>query len=115
MVEKAGFQCDVASSGAQAIELVQKHSYQLILMDLMMGGMDGWETAKTIRKTLFQSLGRSDGIPIVVAVTGLRIDDKLTADCHKAGMDDILQKPISPAMLEKVFSNYAVAAMHPSL
>lgn len=114
MVEKAGFQCDVAPSGAQAIEMVQKHSYQLILMDLMMGGMDGWATSKAIRKTLFQSVGRS-GIPIVVAVTGLRVDDKLTSDCHAAGMDDILQKPVSPAMLGKVFSNYAVASMHPSL
>jgi len=106
MVEQAGFQCDVASSGPQAIEMVQKHSYSLILMDLMMGDTDGWSTSKTIRKILLQTVGYG-GLPRIIAVTGLHVDSKLISECAAAGMDEILQKPVSPAILNRILSKYA--------
>lgn len=106
MVEQAGFQCDVASSGPQAIEMVQKHSYSLIMMDLMMGDTDGWSTSKTIRKILLQTI-EYVGLPKIIAVTGLQVDSKLISECAAAGMADILQKPVSPAVLNKILSNYA--------
>jgi len=106
MVEQAGFPCDVASSALQALEMVQKHSYSLILMDLMMEGMDGWSGAKAIRQKMLQTVGYS-GIPKIVAATGLHIDSKLIDECTEAGMDDIIHKPVSPAVLTKLLNRYA--------
>lgn len=105
MVEQAGYQCDVAASGAQAIELVQKHSYSLILMDLMMGELDGWSTSKSIKMALLQTVG-PQGMPRIVAVTGMLVDEKVISECTAAGMEEIIQKPVSSGMLKKVLSNY---------
>jgi len=106
MVEQAGYQCDVASSAMQAIEMVQKHSYTLVLMDLMMEGMDGWSGAKAIRRVLLQAVGFA-GLPKIVAATGLPVDRKLVEDCAEAGMDDIIHKPVAPAALTRLLNRYA--------
>jgi CheY-like chemotaxis protein len=106
MVDQAGFECDVASTGQQAIELVQKHSYSLILMDLVMSPADGWSTSRKIRTLLLQTLGCLS-LPTIVAVTGLYVDDKLVQECKDAGMDDVVQKPVSPTILHRVLSRHA--------
>jgi len=107
MVEKTGVPCDIASSAAQAIEMVQKHSYSLILMDLMMeGGTDGWSCAKSVRNVLLHTVGYN-GLPKIVAVTGMHVDAKIVGACAAAGMDDIVQKPVSPTILNMLLSKYA--------
>jgi len=105
MVEQVGFLCDIASSAPQAIEMVQKHSYSLILMDLMMSDMDGWKGSKLIRNVLLQTVGYAY-LPRIIAVTGLDIDTNLIDECAEAGMDEIIQKPVSPAILNKLLSKY---------
>jgi len=104
MVEQGGFSCDVASSAVQAIEMVEKHSYSLILMDLMMSGMDGFEGAKNIRQLLMQSVG---SVPTILAVTGLEGDSVLVKQCKEAGMEDIIHKPVSTASLNKLLVKYS--------
>jgi len=106
MVEQAGLDCDVASSAAQAIELVQKHVYALILMDLVMTPTDGWSISRKIRATLQHTLGTSP-LPKIVAVTGLHMDEALLRSCAEVGMEEVVKKPISPAMLHKVLSKHA--------
>jgi len=103
IVEQAGYDCDIAFSGIQALELVQKHSYSFILMDLIMSPMDGWTTAKKIKLYLIQSLGFSSSSPKIIAVTGLAIEENLIKQCKDAGMDDVLHKPISTTILKNVF------------
>jgi len=105
MVEQAGFPCDTASGGTQAIEMVRKHSYSLILMDLMMGDMDGWSTSRTVRRELLQTVGHQ-GLPRIIAVTGMQVDSEITKECVDAGMEDIIPKPVSPAILNKLLSDY---------
>jgi len=105
MVEQAGYQCDAVESGEQAIEKAKTNSYSLILMDLMMAGTDGWETSKMIRKMVIDNAGFG-AVPKVVAVTGMRIDNQLIKDCAAAGMDDIVHKPVAPAVLSKLLSRY---------
>jgi len=107
MIEHAGYECDVAISGSQALELVQKHSYSFILMDLIMSPLDGWTTSKKIKSSLFQTLGFSSSFPKIIAVTGLNIDEKLTKQCFDAGMEDVLHKPISPEMLKKALHKHS--------
>jgi len=107
MVEQAGFACDAAESGEQAIEKVKTTTYSLILMDLMMTGNDGWDTSKTIRTMMATRDGGYGSVPKVVAVTGMRIDNQLIKDCAAAGMDDIVHKPVAPAVLNKLLRRYS--------
>jgi CheY-like chemotaxis protein len=107
MVEQAGYDCDACADGEQALELVQKHSYFLVMMDLVMSPMDGWTTTKKIRASLFQSLGFTSSTPKIVAVTGLQIDEKLSKQCKDAGMDDVVQKPITPQLLSKALHKHS--------
>jgi signal transduction histidine kinase/CheY-like chemotaxis protein len=92
-----GMRVDTCLSGEEAVELVQRNSYDLVLMDHMMPGMDGIETAKAIRclpGEYFQKL------PIAVltanAIVGMR-DIFL-----KAGFNDYIFKPIEISKLDEV-------------
>lgn len=110
IVEQAGYDCDIAFSGIQALELIQKHSYSFILMDLIMSPMDGWTTAKKIKLSLIQSLGFSSSSPKIIAVTGLAIEENLIKQCKDAGMDDVLHKPISTTILNNVFHKLPISS-----
>lgn len=103
MVEQAGVACDVAVSGEEAIEMAQEYPYSLVLMDLMMGDIDGWTASKRIREGLRESGGV---MPTIVAVTGLKIDNKLVGDCTEAGMDEVIQKPVSTSRLRQLLADY---------
>jgi len=109
MVEQAGFKCDIAADGTQALEMAAANSYSLVLMDLMMGGTDGWSTSRRMRRQLLGASGGVgvDNLPRIVAVTGMHIDSKLIRECADAGMDDIIHKPVAPAVLNKLLSNHA--------
>jgi CheY-like chemotaxis protein len=112
MVDQAGFECDVATSGSQAIDMVTKHAYSLILMDLMMGDTDGWSTATKIRTLVRQTLGE-ENLPKIVAVTGLHIDSKLIHKCSLSGMETIIQKPVSQNVLRKLLSSVHTTVASP--
>jgi len=89
MIESAGYACDCASSGSEALEKVKCTPYPLVLMDCMLGGwLDGWSTASKIRE-LFP--GRHT---LIVAVTGLENEKELFDRCLAAGMDDVAFKPL---------------------
>jgi CheY-like chemotaxis protein len=111
MVEQAGFKCDVAENGAQAISMARETRYRLVLMDLVMAGRDGWSTARRIRKNSLSGADTGVAPPRIVAVTGLHIDDKLIKDCADAGMEDIIHKPVSPPMMSKLLSSIAEKAV----
>jgi CheY-like chemotaxis protein len=106
MVEQAGYECDVAFSGVQALEMVEKHNYALILMDLVMTPLDGLTTTRKIRSSLIQYHHVASQLPKIVAVTGLSVDEKLVGECTSAGMDEVLQKPISPTLLNSVLQKH---------
>jgi PAS domain S-box-containing protein len=86
-----GFERDVVPNGKMAIEQLQRKSYDLILMDLQMPEMNGFEAATFIREKLHSK------IPII-ALTA----DVTTADlekCKAAGMNDYLAKPVDEKLL----------------
>ena len=81
-----GFEHDVVSNGKMAIEKLQTNTYDIILMDLQMPEMSGFEATEYIRKTM------KSNIPIIALtadVTTVDIDK-----CKEFGMDDYLSKPI---------------------
>lgn len=110
MAEQAGYECDAVQDGAQALELIQKHSYYLVMMDLIMSPMDGWTAAKKIRTSLLLTLGFPSSLPKIVAVTGMQIDEQLSKQCKDAGMDEVVQKPINTELLNKVLHKHSVVS-----
>lgn len=111
MVDNEGCECEVAISGAQAIDFVKKGKYSVILMDLVMSPQDGWTTSRAIRAlssspSSLSSSPTPSNCPKIVAVTGLNVDEKLREECRLAGMDDVVQKPISPAILKKLLKEH---------
>ncbi|MBF0193176.1 MAG: response regulator [Magnetococcales bacterium] len=105
LLEKIGFPLDaidIADSGKIALELIAKKSYQLVLLDLRMPNMDGYQTAKAIGE-LKQKKG-SKPIPII-AFTG-DITKKSRRKCTQAGMVGVLAKPTSLSDLRAVIKEY---------
>jgi CheY-like chemotaxis protein/HPt (histidine-containing phosphotransfer) domain-containing protein len=95
-----GFAADVAESGSRALELWRSRHYALILSDLHMPDMDGYQLATTIR--LEENGARH--IPIIaLSADALKGQD---ARCRAAGMDDYLSKPLRIAALEAALKKW---------
>ncbi len=93
VLDDFGFDHDIAANGKIAINMLQEKSYDIVLMDLQMPEMNGFEAARYIRSVL-----RSQ-IPII-ALTA----DVTTADlekCKAMGMNDYISKPINERLLYK--------------
>lgn len=90
-----GFDVVVVGSGQEAIEALEKSEYDLLILDCLMPGMDGFETARAIRNAEPTSLNTK--IPIL-ATTALatRHDHQR---CVEAGMDEYLSKPLRAGSL----------------
>jgi PAS domain S-box-containing protein len=93
LLDDFGFEHDIAENGKIAINMLQDRTYDIVLMDLQMPEMNGFEAARYIRSILkFQ-------IPII-ALTA----DVTTADlekCRAMGMDDYISKPVDEKILYK--------------
>lgn len=90
-LETLRLQVDVARDGRDAIDRLRGGSYDLVLMDIEMPGLDGLATASAIR-------GRQDDAPPIIAITAHR-GPRLRAACKAAGMTDLLEKPVTRSRL----------------
>ncbi len=93
VLEKLGHHCVVASDGAQGVQMFNAEPFDLILMDLHMPVMDGFEATKAIRN----SGAVNAGLPIIALTADVRpgIEEKIVA----AGMDAYLPKPFEVPVL----------------
>lgn len=90
VMKSSGIESDAARSGGEAIELTSRGHYDLMLLDINMPGMDGFEVIQTLR-------GRGLKLPIIV-VSGRKEDyDALYG--LDIGADDYLTKPFNPVTL----------------
>ena len=88
MLERIGYQADVAGTGLEALDALDHQSYDVVLMDMQMPVMDGLEATRQIRQR-----GQSSQKPWIVAMTAnAMVKDKQR--CLEAGMNDYLSKPI---------------------
>jgi len=87
-----GFSVLQASTGAEAIELARKHRPRLILMDLGMPGLDGWETTRQLKAD-----ARTKG-SVIIALTAHALASQ-HATAISAGCDEVIAKPFDLATL----------------
>ncbi|MGD0953609.1 MAG: ATP-binding protein [Methanotrichaceae archaeon] len=100
MLNKLGYHADVAANGTEVLRSLELQPYDLILMDVQMPEMDGFETARAIRK-----LCASADQPKIIAITAYAlIGDR--EKCLDAGMDDYISKPVKLEELKTVLESY---------
>jgi PAS domain S-box-containing protein len=89
LLADAGFKVDVAENGLKSIEMLDKHIYDIVLMDMQMPIMDGTTATREIRKD-----GRFKYLPILAMTANVMEAD--IKKCRAAGMWDHIGKPIDP-------------------
>lgn len=88
-IEEEGYTCDEAENGIVAVDKIYDNDYDLIIMDIMMPGMDGYTAIKEIKNY--------KNIPIIVLSARKEEYDKLQG--FDLGIDDFVTKPFSPKEL----------------
>ncbi len=110
MLKKAGYEADFAVSGREAIQALEKIPYHLVLMDVNMPEMDGFEATRIIRDQNSKVLNHA--IPIIAMTAYAMRDDR--ERCLQKGMNDYVSKPIKPAVffdtILKYMPNHEVAS-----
>ncbi|OFY24945.1 MAG: hybrid sensor histidine kinase/response regulator [Bacteroidetes bacterium GWF2_33_38] len=91
LLDDFGFDRDIASNGKIAIEKLELKSYDIILMDLQMPVMNGFETTEYIRNTM------NSRIPIIALTADVTTVD--LAKCKAVGMNDYIAKPVDERLL----------------
>lgn len=89
LLQKEGYHVEVAASGRQALEMLERAHYDLVLMDIQMPELDGWQTTVQIRR---KERGSGHRLPIV-AITA-QASDQDRQRCFEAGMDAYVTKPV---------------------
>jgi PAS domain S-box-containing protein len=91
LLDDFGFERDIAENGKIAIEKLQENEYDIILMDLQMPIMTGFEATEYIRNTL------NSNIPIIALTADVTTVD--LAKCKAVGMNDYIAKPVDERVL----------------
>jgi CheY-like chemotaxis protein/MinD-like ATPase involved in chromosome partitioning or flagellar assembly len=92
MLQRQGYDISAASAGGQAIAKALAEKPDLIILDVMMPDMDGYEVCRRLRADV-----NTQNIPIIMFTAKTLVDDKVTG--FEAGADDYLTKPTHPAEL----------------
>jgi CheY-like chemotaxis protein len=91
LLDDFGFECDIAANGKIAIEKLLTKSYDIILMDLQMPEMNGFEATEYIRNKM------NSKIPIIALTADVTTVD--LAKCKAVGMNDYIAKPVDERLL----------------
>ncbi len=99
LLERKGISVTIANHGKEAIEILSKQTFDLVLMDVQMPVMDGYQASIEIRKYLTKKI-----LPIVALTAHTMQEDK--ARCLSVEMNDHLTKPINPELLYNTLGKY---------
>lgn len=108
LLEKRGHYVAVAGNGREALAALEKESFDLVLMDLQMPEMDGFEATTAIRKSEKNS---GSHLSIVALTAHAMKGDR--EKCLAAGMDGYLTKPIRPQELDEILEKYVSRRIEP--
>jgi len=102
LLDRMGFRADVASNGREAVAAMEAAPYDLVLMDVQMPEMDGFEATSRIRD--LQRQAGTSPVPIIAMTAHAMKGDR--EKCLDAGMDDYLTKPITYRHLAELLDRW---------
>lgn len=92
IIKKLNARQETAGNGEEALSLVVSFKPHIVLLDLMMPGIDGWDIIKAIREKYSKE-------QMAIIVTSAITDYETITECKNNGVDDFITKPIMPDML----------------
>ncbi len=98
LLEDGGYSMDIAANGKLAIERMKQQKYDIVLMDLQMPEMNGFEATEYIRKHIDKK------IPIIALTADVTTTD--VEKCKAVGMNDYISKPIDEKLLYKKLNRF---------
>ncbi|MBF0381188.1 MAG: response regulator [Magnetococcales bacterium] len=105
ILQQAGHSIMIANNGSVALDMLAANNFDLVLMDLHMAEMDGYDATKNIRGG--KGIGECDPTIPIVAVTALAMDEEKNK-CMASGMNGYLRKPYMAAELLEVIQQFAI-------
>jgi PAS domain S-box-containing protein len=97
---KLGFKADMADDGRQALDRIGQTSYDMVLMDCQMPGMDGYEATTKLR----EREGPDEHTPVIAMTADALAENR--DRCIAAGMDDFITKPVNQDALAKALGRW---------
>ncbi len=107
LLSEEGYNYDTASNGEEAVVAVQSQSFDIVLMDLQMPIMDGFEATRTIRAWEAENKHTP-----IVALTAMLFDDEIQ-NCLGVGMDGCIEKPFNTEQLFQLIEFYVDQSTQP--
>ncbi len=101
LLSNHGCEVDIAETGEKALKLAEKNVYDLVLMDLGLPGIDGFETTKALRATKH--------IMPIIALTA-HGDDEHRRQCTEAGMNELVSKANFTDEVETILKTWCHSA-----
>jgi signal transduction histidine kinase len=103
LLHKKGWNVTTSANGMDAVDIARSQAFDIILMDVFMPGMNGFEATKKIRKS---SGGKNKGTPIIALTANAMKGDR--EKCLAVGMNDYISKPIAPDDLYRVIEKHII-------
>ena len=100
-LRKKNYNVTAVANGHDAVDVYKNNTFDLVLMDIMLPGMNGYEITKVIRDSEKET---NEHIPIIALTANALENDR--EKCLNAGMDDYLAKPFSAEELYKTMERY---------
>lgn len=100
-VQRLGYRCEVAANGEEALAMLHRMPFDLVLTDCHMPRMDGYALTRNLREGAVPGMS---GIPVIALSAGV-LEEQIQR-CRDAGMDDFLPKPVLLAPLDEVIARY---------
>jgi PAS domain S-box-containing protein len=102
IIEKLGYETDVACNGEEVLEILKQQHYDIVFMDCQMPVMDGYKATEILRSENCETMNPN---VVVIAMTANALEGD-REKCLRCGMNDYLPKPVTPTSVSNVLSSW---------